>query len=218
MFKVSIIVPTLNEVNTVEKLLKGIPREGIDEILVVDGRSTDGTVELVKKLGYSLIFQEGKGFGRAISTGVKYAKGDVLVFINADNSHKPEDIPKLLTKLKEGYDVVVASRYLPGGGSDDDTPLHYIGNKLLTFLANKIHKTNFTDSLYFFTAIRKEVLGSVKTTSSGFEYCIELPIKIHKAGFKIAEIPSFERKRSGGRAKVNTFSDGLKIFRQIFRS
>lgn len=215
--RISVIIPTFNEVETIEEVLREIPKDRVDEILIVDAPSNDGTIELVKKLGYPLIIQEGKGFGRAITTGLKQAKGDVLIFIMADNSQNPRDIPKLLEKIEEGYDLVMASRYLPGAGSDDDTLLHYIGNKIFTFLSNKIHKTNFSDILYFFLAIKKEVFDKVKTSSFGFEYCIELPIKVAKAGFKITQIPSFERKRAGGRAKANAFSVGLKILLAIFR-
>lgn len=215
--KVSVIIPSLNEVGAIREVLIQVPKDWVDEILVIDGHSQDGTVELVKKLGYDLIFQEGKGFGSAIATGVKYAKGDVLIIINADNSQNPKDIPRLLEKIGEGYDVVMASRYLIGGGSEDDTLLHYFGNKLFTFLCNLIHGSHFSDALYFFFAAKREVFETVKLRSSGFEYCMELPIKVHRDGFKIAEIPSFERKRSGGRAKVNAFFDGLKILRAILK-
>ncbi len=214
---VTVIVPTLNEVENIEKVLMEIPKEKVDEILIVDGHSTDGTVELVRKLGYPLIFQEEKGFGKAIEMGIKHAKGDVLIFITADNSQNPKDIPKLLDKLDEGYDLVLASRYLPGAGSEDDTLLHYLGNKFFTFLCNIVHKTNFSDTLYFFQAIRKKVFDSVKLTSSDFGYCIELPIKVHKAGFKVIQVPSFERKRSGSKAKVSAFSTGWEILSAILK-
>ena len=91
--KTTLIIPTLNEAESIKKVLDQIPKGEIDEILVIDGYSTDGTADLVKKLGYPVIFQEGKGFGRAITTGIKYAKGDVVVILNADNSHDPKDIP-----------------------------------------------------------------------------------------------------------------------------
>ena len=113
--------------------------------------------------------------------------------------------------------MVMASRYLPGAGSEDDTLLHYIGNRLLTFFCNKFHGANFSDCLYFFFVARRSIFDSINMTSSGFEYCMELPIKIHKGDFKIAEIPSFERKRWGGKAKVNSLIDGWKIFRAIFK-
>lgn len=217
MLKVSVIIPTLNEVSTIKQVLDAIPKEKVDEILVIDGYSTDGTVELVKKLGYTLIFQPTKGFGEAFSFGVKKAMGDVVVFINGDNSQNPNDIPKLLDKLEEGYDMVMASRYLSGAGSDDDTWLHCIGNRIFTFLTNVIHGTRFSDVLYFFIVARKKVFDSVETNSHGFEYCIELPVKTHKAGFKIIQVPSFERKRSGGKAKVNAFTVGWKILLAIFK-
>ena len=214
---ISVIIPTLNEVGSIREVLSQIPRDQISEILVIDSHSTDGTVELVKKLGYPLIFQKGKGFGSAISTGIKYAIGDVLVFITGDNSQNPKDIPKLLKKIEEGYDVVMASRYLSGAGSEDDTTLHYIGNKFFTWLCNKIHGTKFTDSLYFFMAIRKKIFNSIKLNSTDAEFCIELPIKVHRAGFRIAEIPSFERKRLEGKAKINAFYHGFRILLRLLR-
>ena len=118
MLKASIIIPTLNEVETIEKILTSIPKEErIEEVLVVDGHSTDGTIDIVKRLGFPLVFQEKKGFGSAIATGIKESKGEVIIILNADNSHDPNDIPKLLDKIEEGYDMVMASRYLPGAGS-----------------------------------------------------------------------------------------------------
>jgi len=214
--KVSLIIPTFNEVSSIGQVLGQVPKNWIEEILIIDAPSTDGTIELVKKLGYPIIFQENKGFGSAIITGIKYAKGDVLIFLTADNSQDPRDIPKLLEKIKEGYDLVLASRYLPGGKSEDDTFVTYIGNKFITWLCNRIHRTKFTDSLYFFLAIRKKVLDSIKLNSPDFELCIELPIKVHKAGFKIAEIPSFERKRKMGQRKVKRIYHGLRIILKMF--
>lgn len=215
--RTSVIIPTFNEVSTIEDTLKDIPKEVVDEILVIDGHSTDGTVELVRKLGYPLFFQKEKGFGSAISEAVRRTRGDVLIFITSDYSQNPKDIPKLLEKIQEGYDVVLASRYLPGSGSDDDTFLHYFGNKAFTFLTNLIHGSNFSDCLYFFMAIRKKVLDSLQLNSPGFEYCIELPIKVHRAGFRVAQIPSFERKRAGGKAKFQGFYHGFKILKKIIK-
>lgn len=213
--RVSVIIPALNEVETIGEVLKSIPKRFVDEILVIDGHSTDGTIEIVKNLGHSLIPQNGKGFGLAIDTGVNKAKGDIVIIMNADNSHDPGDIPKLLKKIEQGYDLVMASRYIPGAGSDDDTLVHYIGNKFFTALCNIIHKTNLSDSLYFYLAAKREIFETISLESRGVDYCIELPVKAQKSGFKIVQVPSFERKRSGGRAKINAFYDGLKILRRI---
>lgn len=215
--KTSIIIPTLNEVESIEKVLEEIPKDIADEIIISDGHSTDGTQELVRKIGYKVIEQKGKGFGAGIASGIEEAKGEVVVIINADGSQNPKDIPLLLEKIKEGYDLVLASRYLPGAGSDDDTLLHYFGNKMFTFLCNLFYKIGISDSLYFFLAAKKEIFEKIKLESSDEGFCVELPIKVHRAGFKIAEIPSFEKKRMAGKAKLNAFRDGLRILLRILK-
>ena len=215
--KVSVIIPTLNEVGSIERVLKEIPKDIVNEILVVDGHSTDGTPELVKKLGYKLIEQEGQGYGLAFSTGIKHATGDVLVLMDADGSHNPNDIPKLLKCIDDGYDITFGSRYLPGSGSKDDTLIRYIGNKLFTYLLNKIHGVGLSDSLFLYVAAKKRVFDSIEMKSANFEYCIEFPIKAHRAGFRFAEIPSFEQKRTAGKTKVNAFYHGLRILWVILR-
>ena len=217
MPKVSAVIPTLNEVSTIKMVLDSLPKDVVDEVLVIDGHSTDGTVELVKSLGYQVYFEEGNGFGAAFATGAKKATGEIVVFINSDFSHDAADIPKFLEKIKEGYDMVMASRYMKGGGSEDDSLLHYIGNRIITFTVNLVHRTHFSDILYFYLAAKKEVFDRVETKAQGFEYCIYWPIKSHKGCFKITQIPSFERKRAGGKAKVNALIHGTKIFLSIFK-
>jgi len=208
---VSVIVITLNEVGSIERVLEEIPRDVVDEVIVVDGQSTDGTPELVRKMGYKVVMQEEKGYGTAFPTGAEAAKGNVVILMNGDGSQDPKDIPKFLEKIKEGYKVVFASRYLKGAGSDDDTLITYVGNKLFTFLINVIHKVGVSDSLFTFIAIDKEVFKSLEMQYPSFDFCVELPIKLHRKGYKIAEIPSFERKRFHGEKKVHAFFDGLKI-------
>lgn len=216
--KVTVIIPTFNEVNSIEKVLKEIPKKSVDEVLVVDGRSTDGTPELVRKLGYKVIFQKGKGYGDAVKTGVNSANGDIIIFMDADGSPNPVDIPRLVKKLKEGYDVVLGSRYLEGAGSEDDTPIRYIGNKFFTFLINLKHGLGITDSLYLFAAFRKKTLNSIKVKAKGFDYCAEVLIKAHRRGFKFGEIPSRERKRIGGKSKVNALYHGLEYLWVILKN
>ncbi len=113
--------------------------------------------------------------------------------------------------------MVLASRYLPGAGSDDDTPLHYFGNKMFTFLCNLLYKVGISDSLYFFLAAKKEIFEKIKLESPNSGYCVELLIKAHRAGFKITEIPSFEKKRRAGKAKLNAFINGSQILLKILK-
>ena len=215
---ISLIISALNEEQTIGQVLAQVPQGVVDEILVIDGHSIDNTREIASRAGAKVIVQEGgKGYGRATITGLKYATGDTIVLLTADLSQDPRDIPKLLAKLNEGYDMVMASRYMKGGGSDDDTFLHYIGNKLFTFLCNLFYGSRFSDALYFFIAGRKEAFEKANAVSPGFEYCAELPIKAHKAGLKITQVPSFENKRLAGEAKVHSFRHGWKILLKILR-
>jgi len=216
--KTTIIIPTLNEVESIQGVLNEIPEGVADEILIIDGHSNDGTVELVRKLGHRAVFQEKKGFGSAIAEGIEHSHGDVVVVLNADGSQNAKHIPLLLDKINEGCDLVLASRYLPGSGSEDDTLLHFVGNKIFTWLCNALYGVGISDSLYFFLAVRKQAFKTMKPLKSpNAGYCIELPIQIHKAGLKIGEIPSFERKRTGGKAKVNAFSAGFKILLTLLK-
>lgn len=219
--KVSLIIPTKNEAGAIGRVLKEIPKKLIHEIIVVDGHSTDGT-EKEAKTGIrrgrdKFILQKKKGFGNALKQAFKEASGDVIIIMNGDGSHNPNDIKKLIDKIKQGYEYVIASRYIKGGRSDDDTFIRFIGNRTLTFLTNLLHGSHVTDSLHFYTAINRESLKKAYPTSPGFEFCIEILIRAHRAGLKFAEIPVVERARYAGESKVNIFSAGARIFWMILR-
>jgi len=213
--KTSLVIPTLNEASCIEKTLSEVPKGVVDEIIIVDGHSEDNTADIVRRLGYKVIMQETKGYGGAFTEGVNASTGDIVVLMDADGSHNPADIPVLVEKVKEGYDYVMAVRYAPGHRSEDDTIIRHIGNMFFTFLVNLIHKVFISDALYLYTAIRKDKFPLIAPRSHGFEYCIEILIRAHKAGLKIAQIPSVERLRMGGKSKVNAFLDGLKILKVI---
>ena len=209
--KATVVIPTLNERECIAKVLQDIPKEAVHEVLIVDGHSTDGTPEIVRQLGYRAITQPGKGYGDAINTGVAHADGDVIITMDADGSYNADDIPRLLKKLEEGCDIVYGSRYAKGSGSDDDTLVSYIGNKVFTFLLNILHGVKISDSLFLYIAAKKRVFETIEMKSQNFEYCIEFPIKAHKAGFTYTEIPSREKKRTGGDSKVNAVYHGFRI-------
>lgn len=219
--KISLVIPTRNEAGAIGRVLKEIPLKKIHEIIVVDGHSTDGTAKEVKALLRSgkdrFILQKKKGFGNALKQAFKEASGDVIVILNGDGSQNPKDIFKLTKKVEEGYDYIMASRYGNGASSDDDTIVRFIGNRTLTFLTNFLHKTNVSDSLYFYTAITRKGLNKLSLKSPGFEFCIEMLIKAHKAGLKFAEVPTHERARFAGISKVSAVSAGWKILKVILK-
>ncbi len=218
--KVSLIIPTKNEQGAIGRVLKEIPKNIINEIIVIDGHSTDDTAKEAKSELRSkdkFILQEKKGFGRALQQAFKEASGDIIVIMNGDGSHNPQDVLKLVKKIKQGYQYVIASRYIKGARSDDDTTVRFIGNRLLTFLTNLLHGSHVTDSLHFYTAINRKDLNKLHLSSPGFEFCIEILIRAHYAGLKFAEIPVVERARFAGKSKVNAFLAGWKILGMILR-
>lgn len=216
--KVSLIIPTLNEAEVFKKTLALVPKRFLYETIVVDGHSIDNTREIAKSLDCRVFLQPHTGYGDAVMYGVKKARGDVVIFMDADGSQDPKAIPKLLTKIKEGYDMVLGSRYMKGAGSEDDTPIRYIGNMAFTFLTNFIHGLNLSDSLYLYMAARKDIFKKVKPTSHNMEFCIEILIRARKAGIRMIEIPIKEKKRIAGRSKVNALYHGIRILRWIFKS
>ena len=214
---VSLIIMALNEAECIGRVLDDVDDSVISEVLVIDGGSTDGTQDLVRRAGYKVMQQEGEGWGNAFLTGIKFAKGEVITLVDADGSYNQSDIPKLLDVLNQGYDIAYGSRYLPGARSDDDTVIRWFGNKLFTALVNLVHGVSVSDSLYLFIATRKKVIESLKLSSSGFELCVEFSIKAYKAGYTHKEIPSIEKARIAGHSKVNALTDGFRILRTILR-
>jgi len=214
---VTLIIPTLNEVEAIGGVLKDVPRDLIDEVLVVDGHSTDGTPDLVRRLGFRVVEQPGRGYGDAIAAGFRHARGQIAVLADADGSYTLDDIRRLLDAVAAGADVALGSRYRPESGSEDDTLVRRLGNAGFTFLMRRVFGVPSTDALFFYAAMRRKVFTSVEATSPGFEYIVEFLIRAHRAGFAFAEIPSAERPRTAGRSKVNAFLDGLRILRVMAR-
>lgn len=218
--KVSLLIPTRNEEGCIGRVLAEVPRDVVDEIVIVDGHSTDKTLEEVRantREGDKILTQNGRGYGAAFIQAFDVATGDVILFMDADGSHDPKEIPSILKKVSEGYEYVMASRYMSGAHSYDDTIIRWVGNRVFTWMTNVLHGTNVTDSLYLFTAITKEGLNKLKLTSPGFEFCTEIVVKAHRAGLKFGEVPATERARFAGKTKVNAFWHGLKILRMILR-
>lgn len=215
--RISLLIPARNEYEALPHMLEGLPRDFAHEIIVVDGHSDDGTPVLARKSGCKVVIQEGRGYGMGVISGIKAAEGDLLCFMDADGSYDPEALPRLLELIDQGYDIVFCSRYLPGAGSDDDTFIRKLGNKFFTVLARAMFKIKLTDSLFFYALGKKEVFEALELTARGFAICIEIPIKVQKAGYKYTEIPSKERPRLAGQSKVNAIWDGLLILATMIK-
>lgn len=216
--KITVLLCTLNEEKNLPYVLPRLPKD-INEILIVDGNSTDKTVEVARVLcpDARVIFQPGKGKGDALRYGIREAKGDIIVMLDADGSMAPEEIPKFIKPLLEGYDFVKGSRFLPGGGTSDMTKHRIFGNWVFTTLTNIFHRTRYTDLCYGYNAFWKKAFKEVFFKGNGFEVETEINIKINKAGLKVTEVPSFETERINGEGKLHSLRDGYRILTTIFK-
>ncbi|HUS68266.1 MAG TPA: glycosyltransferase family 2 protein [Kofleriaceae bacterium] len=201
--RVSVIVPARNEHDNLVALVPRVREHG-DEHLLVDGHSTDGTVELAERLGFRVIPDGGRGKGDAIRTAIAEARGEILVFIDADHSHDPADIPKLVAPILAGEaDHVSGSRMR--GGSDElhGTPGELVrlwGSTLITLGINLRYGTLLTDSQNGFRAIRRDVARALDLQEDLTTIEQEMIVKTLRGGYRLTEVPTHEFRRRHGRS------------------
>ena len=224
---VTLVVPTFNEELNVGYVLGALPAE-IDEIILVDGGSTDGTVEKAKSLipDIRVIQQARKGKGNALVAGFHSASCDRIIAIDADGSMDPAEISSFIGAMDAGAEYVRGSRFLPGGGSTDITLLRTMGNRFLNGIANTFFHTRYTDLCYGFNAMTRSSVHAFgflnpfdaslgRIWGDGFEIETMMSIRAVKAGLRIAEVPSFEADRISGESNLNTFRDGSRCLRTL---
>ncbi len=215
---VSVIIPTLNEAQNLPHVLAKLPRR-LHEVIVVDGFSTDGTLDVARFLrpDAKIVLQECRGKGEALRCGFEAATGDVLVMLDADGSADPSEIPAFVEVLMEGADFAKGSRFREGGGSSDITPLRRLGNRALNGVVNVLFRTSYSDLCYGYNAFWRHCLGPMNIDCTGFEVETLINIRIARAGLDIREVPSFERDRIHGESNLRTFRDGGRVLRTILR-
>jgi glycosyltransferase involved in cell wall biosynthesis len=213
----TLLVPALNEIEGMKQIMPRVRREWVDEILVIDGGSTDGTLEYAATQGYRVLRQQSKGITNAYREALPHVRGDVVVTFSPDGNSVPERIPDLLRKMAEGYDMVIASRYADGARSEDDDPLTRFGNRLFTGLVNVLFRGHYSDALVMLRAFRKEIVGDLPedVPRAGLE--LWLSIRCAKRRLKVTEIPGDEPRRIGGIRKMQPVLNGLDIMRLIGR-
>ena len=215
---VTAVIPTLNEAENLPHVLRRVP-SGVNELIIVDGHSTDATVEVTRALrpDARIVLQDRQGKGNALACGFAAAHGDIIVTIDADGSTDPEEIPEFIRPLIEGADFVKGSRYMNGGGSADITHVRSAGNRALGAGVNLLFGTTYTDLCYGYNAFWRRCLPKLHVTCDGFEVETVINVRAAKAGLAVVEVPSYERDRIHGLSNLNAWRDGWRVLRAILR-
>tara|TARA_Y100000310_G_scaffold267551_1_gene279589 strand:+ start:640 stop:1305 length:666 start_codon:yes stop_codon:yes gene_type:complete len=211
--KISVVIPTLNEEKNLPHVLDTMPQY-ISEIIVVDGRSKDKTVRIAKQYNTKILYDK-EGKGSALIKGLKAAKGDIVIMMDADCSHRTEELGLLIEGIKGGYDTCMGSRFIQGGGTADMPLLRKLGNKSFVFLVNLFWKMNYSDLCYGYRSFNRNAIKKLNLESKEFAIETEISIKAAKKKLKVLEIPSFEKKRKSGKGKLKTFKHGREISKRI---
>jgi glycosyltransferase involved in cell wall biosynthesis len=216
--RVSVVIPARNEARNIAHVLSTLP-EDIDEVLLVDGASTDGTVEAARAVmpEIRVIAQPGTGKGDALAAGLAECTGEIVIMLDADGSADGAEIPRFVDALLAGADLAKGSRFLEGGGSTDLTPLRRAGNRFLCGLVNIAYRTHYSDLCYGYNAGWTAPLRQLKLDCAGFEVETVLSIRSATSSLKITEVPSFELPRLFGQSNLRPMRDGLRVLRAIVR-
>ena len=208
---IDLIIPTLNEIDGIKTVMPKINKNWVDHIVIIDGGSTDGTIEEAQKQGFEVIPQIGKGHGAALLTGVNYTKSDFLILWSPDGNHEPEEIPKLIEKIKEGYDQVLISRFGKGSINEDAGFFDSFGNKMFAFLTNVFFGGKWTDSLNESRIISRKAMMDIKFDALKMNSTQQMSIRGLKRKQKIYEIVGNEGERIGGKRKMKPLSTGTEL-------
>ena len=203
--RVTVVIPTRDEEGLIGEIVDAV-RPHADEVLVVDGHSRDKTREIAAARGARVVLDHRKGKGEALRLSITEATGDIVVFIDADGSHDPHDLPALVAPIKAGNaDMVIASR--GRGGSDElhgtiEQFIRYVGSQLIMLAINYRWNVRLTDSQNGFRAIRRDVAGQLDLQSNLTTIEQEMLMKALKHGYRVSEVASHEYERRWGTSKV----------------
>ena len=215
---VSLVIPVRNEARNIASVLEQVA-DDVDEIILVDGNSTDVTVitALAYRPDVRVVPQQGTGKGSALRTGFQAATGDIIVMMDADGSMSPQEIRHYVHFLANGYDFVKGSRFISGGGSLDITRFRGLGNWFLLTVFNTVYETHLSDLCYGFCAFHRRYLEHLHLSATGFEIEAEMTVRAMQAGLRIAEVPSLELPRRTGASNLHAIRDGIRVLRTVLR-
>lgn len=226
--KITLCIMTLNEIDCIKTIMPQVETSLFDQILVIDGGSTDGTIDWCKNQGYEVYVQKKRGLRHAYLEALPYIKGDVMITFSPDGNSKTEVLPDLVNELKKGWDMVIVSRYLGSAKSEDDSIVTRFGNWMFTTLINILHRGNYTDAMVIYRGYKKSLFHELKLDD---EKAFQIPEKLFftrvsvepllsmraaRARLRITEIPGDEPKRIGGERKLQIIRWGFAFLYQVF--
>jgi len=226
---VTLLIPTLNEIDGMREIMPRIDPGWIDQILILDGGSTDGTIEYARERGYQVHVQREAGIRFGYREVLPLIEGDVILTFSPDGNSIPELIPQLIDKMDHGYDMVIASRYLGDARSEDDDWVTAFGNWLFTKTVNWLHGGRYTDAMVIFRAYRKQLVSDLELDQDRWHRTPEwlfrcrisweplLSARAARRRLKVTEIPGSEPPRIGGERKLKVLRWGASYYFQFIR-
>jgi glycosyltransferase involved in cell wall biosynthesis len=212
------VIPAKNEARNIAWVLQRMPSY-VDEVIVVDGLSSDGTLDVAKMIAPDVvvIHEMTPGKGAAMRAGMEVARGDYIVVLDADGSMDPGEIDGFISQLDAGFDLVKGSRCVAGGGSNDISWLRRAGNTALLAVANVLYGTRFTELCYGYMALRRTALDRLWLDACGFEIESQIVARAIRCGLQIQEVPSWEHPRRNGVSNLHPIWDGWRVLGTILR-
>ena len=214
--KVCIIIPTINEAETIGRVIDEIPSQAMEEagyeveVMVIDGGSTDRTRQIAEERGARVVVEPRRGKGRAMRTALDIPRADFIFMLDGDYTYPPGYIAQMLELLRDTYPVVIGSRLRGQIEKGAMSRLNVIGNHLLTLMANILYGTRISDLCTGYWGLRGEVIPNLNLSADGFDFEAELFSQVVKKGYRIGEVPIYYRRRQTP-AKLSSLRDGLRI-------
>ena len=217
MNNLTLIIPAKNEEESLPQVLNEIKNYSCNKIVILE-KSDIKTIESIKNFECKIVYQAGQGYGNALIEGINNVTTDYLCIFNADGSFNPSYLNDMLHLCEDNRDFIFASRYMKGGGSDDDTFLTKIGNFIFSMIGNIFFSLKLSDILYTYLLGKTKSFKKLNLTSNDFCLCVEIPIKAKRNKMNFKDTPSYERERIAGEKKVSEFKDGFKILTYMIKS